>query len=219
MQKFQQQHPEVEFEVTWRPYYINPTFKSSKSLYKYPCYEFSEISVLTYVLLLPEYDKRQFILDALGGIQPKYDALMERICGAAAQQNIDMNLNGNFGSTRDAHKLVALALRRHGTTVQGRVVDYLFKAQFERGMDLFEEDCLVEAGIKAAGLSADDIRLELADDDAGKRIDREVEQARELKDIEAVPCVTVLGRFKVGGYQEANVFEELFDKIYAERLS
>ena len=31
--------------------------------------------------------------------------------------------------------------------------------------------------------------------------------------VRAVPCVTMQGRYRVGGYQEQGVFENLFDKI------
>jgi len=33
-----------------------------------------------------------------------------------------------------------------------------------------------------------------------------------------VPCVIVLGRYKVGGFQREDVFETLFDRIRAENM-
>ncbi|KGQ04926.1 hypothetical protein BBAD15_g9831 [Beauveria bassiana D1-5] len=83
--------------------------------------------------------------------------------------------------------------------------------------DLSDAEVLAQIAADGLGLDREDVFLELADDDATRRIDREVEAAREERGIEAVPCVTVLGRFKVGGFQDAQVFTDLFDKIYEEK--
>lgn len=148
----------------------------------------------------------------------KLNALMERIRSAAATKNISLDFSGNLGPTRDAHKLVALALRRGGRAAATRTVEILMRAQFTEAADVSDPDVLVRIAAAAVGLSERDVRLELADEDASRRIDREVEESREVKGIEAVPCVTVLGRFKVGGFQEEQIFADLFAKIYEEKM-
>lgn len=173
--------------------------------------------LLLTLLSFTEVNRRDFVLKALGS-QSEADALMERIQGAADEQGMSINWNGNFGPVQNAHKLVALALRRHGVAVQARVVERLFHDQFVLGKDIFDDDLLVRVGREAAGLDEDDVRLELADQDAGKRLDREIDHAREIKGIDAVPHVIVLNRFKVGGYQEKEVYEDLFNKIFMERI-
>jgi len=47
---------------------------------------------------------------------------------------------------------------------------------------------------------------------------RKAEAAVEERGVEAVPCVIVLGRYKVGGFQREDVFETLFDRIRAENM-
>lgn len=143
---------------------------------------------------------------------------MERIYDAASQEGIDINMNGNFGSMRNAHKLVALTLRRHGNVIQGRVVEQLFQDQFVNGKDMFEDDWLVKVGREVAGLDEQDIRLELADDEAGRRLDRDVSHCKDVKGIQAVPSVMVLDRFQVGGLQKREVYEDLFNKIFMSRI-
>lgn len=51
------------------------------------------------------------------------------------------------------------------------------------------------------------------EEEQGRRVDEVAERARREFGVEAVPCVVVQGRYKVGGYQEGVVFERLFDKI------
>ncbi len=148
----------------------------------------------------------------------KLRGLLERIRHAAAAQKINIDLSGSLGPTRDAHKLVALALRRGGRAAATRAVELLMRAQFVEAADVSDPEVLVRVAAAAMGLAERDVRLELADEDAARRIDRDVEESREVRGIEAVPCVTVLGRFKVGGYQEEQVFADLFAKIYDEKM-
>lgn len=64
-----------------------------------------------------------------------------------------------------------------------------------------------------AGIPEAVVRTGLEDEEAGRRVDALAQAAREVIGVEAVPCVMVQGRYKVGGYQEGHVFESLFDKI------
>lgn len=96
------------------------------------------------------------------------------------------------------------------------MVEALFRGHFLDGKDISDEDFLVSLGSEEAGLPADLVRSDLRDGDNGRFVDDEAEAAVEEKGVEAVPCVTVLGRYKVGGYQEKEVFENLFERIWAE---
>ncbi len=144
---------------------------------------------------------------------------MDRMNAAAANYNMQIDFSSSVGPTRDAHKLVALALRRGGRAAASRMVELLMHTQFIEGNDVSQEEVLVRVAAAAMGLAAQDVRLELADEDATRRMDRDVEETREVRGIEAVPCVTVLGRFKVGGFQEEQVFSDLFAKIYEEKMT
>lgn len=91
----------------------------------------------------------------------------------------------------------------------------LFRGHFELGRDITDEDWLVKVG-EAAGLSEGDVRRAVGSEVAGLGVDEEVRSASVERGVEAVPCVTVQGRYRVGGYQERSVFEGLFDKIRRE---
>lgn len=116
------------------------------------------------------------------------------------------------GSTRPAHRLIALALHELGAAAQARIVETLFQGHFEDGRDISDEGWLISVGV-AAGMSEAVVRLGLEDEDAARRVDAMAEAARDVIGVEAVPCVMVQGRYKVGGYQESQVFESLFEKI------
>ncbi|KAM3428245.1 hypothetical protein MY4824_008925 [Beauveria thailandica] len=194
MDRFVARHPEVEFEVQWRPFYIAPMLRSSCKTLDF------------YGSALPD--------------EARLRAQLERVRVAGRAHGLPaFDHSGRIGPTRDAHKLVALAKRRGGRQAQALLVELLMRNGLVAARDLSDAEVLAQIAADGLGLDKEDVFLELADDDATRRIDREVEAAREERGIEAVPCVTVLGRFKVGGFQHAQVFTDLFDKIYEEKLA
>ncbi|KAM3451826.1 hypothetical protein MY3296_004973 [Beauveria thailandica] len=194
MDRFVARHPEVEFEVQWRPFYIAPMLRSSCKTLDF------------YGSALPD--------------EARLRAQLERVRVAGRAHGLPaFDHSGRIGPTRDAHKLVALAKRRGGRQAQALLVELLMRNGLVAARDLSDAEVLAQIAADGLGLDREDVFLELADDDATRRIDREVEAAREERGIEAVPCVTVLGRFKVGGFQHAQVFTDLFDKIYEEKLA
>ncbi|KAF4125587.1 putative dithiol-disulfide isomerase, DsbA family [Geosmithia morbida] len=142
-----------------------------------------------------------------------FQAVQDRIRSAAARYNISLSFTGRTGPSRDSHKLIALALQQRDPAAQARTVDRLFRGHFEEGRDLTDGDWLVEVGVEAAGLDAADVRRALASHEAGISVDDEVRSASVERGVRAVPCVTMQGRYRVGGYQDQSVFEDLFDKI------
>ncbi|OAA59502.1 DSBA-like thioredoxin domain protein [Cordyceps fumosorosea ARSEF 2679] len=194
MDAFVARHPEVEFEVHWRPFYVAPMLRRSR-----PTLDF-------YAGAVPEEDKLR--------------ALLERIRVAGVAHGLAFDYAGRVGPTRDAHKLAALAARRGGRRAQALMVERLMRAGLVEARDISDAEVLAQvAASEGLGLDRADVFLELADEDASRRVDREVENAREVRGIEAVPCVTVLSRFKVGGFQDSQVFTDLFTKIYDEKIA
>ncbi|KAL7938491.1 thioredoxin-like protein [Trichoderma chlorosporum] len=184
MQRYTEEHPEVRFEVTWKPYYIAPTMGKHN------------------------VEKRS-IYDRLNARNPNF---LARIQVVGAKYDIAFSIRGVTGNTRTAHRLIALALHELGPAGQSRVVESLFQGHFEDGRDISDEAWLVGVGA-AAGIPEAVVRLALEDEDAGRRVDAMAEAARDVIGVEATPCVMVQGRYKVGGYQENQVFESLFEKI------
>ncbi|KAH6605682.1 hypothetical protein Trco_004835 [Trichoderma cornu-damae] len=184
MRRYAEERPEMRFEVAWKPYYIAPAM-AKRGLEKRTIYD---------------------------GIERRNANFLSRIQAAGAKHDIAFSIRGVTGNSRSAHRLIAVALQELGPAAQSRVVEQLFQGHFEDGRDLGDEAWLVTVGV-AAGVPEAVVRLALEDEDAGRRVDALAEAARDVIGVEAVPCVMVQGRYKVGGYQEAHVFESLFEKI------
>ncbi|KAL7951840.1 thioredoxin-like protein [Trichoderma barbatum] len=184
MQRYMEEHPEIRFEATWKPYYIAPTMGKRN------------------------VEKRS-VYDRLNAM---YANFLSRIQVTGAKYDIAFSIRGLTGNSRPAQRLIALTLHELGPAAQSRVVEMLFQGHFEDGRDLSDEAWLVGVGV-AAGIPEAVVRLGLEDEDAGRRVDAMAEAARDVIGVEAVPCVMVQGRYKVGGYQEGHVFESLFEKI------
>ncbi|KAL6897044.1 thioredoxin-like protein [Trichoderma evansii] len=184
MQRYREEHPEVRFEAMFRPYYIAPTMAKHGV-------------------------EKRGIYDRLESLNPNF---LSRIQVAGAKHDIAFSIRGVTGNTRTAHRLSAVALRELGPAGQSGVVEQLFQGHFEDGRDLSDEAWLVTVGV-AAGIPEAVVRAGLEDEEAGRRVDAVAQAARDAMGVEAVPCVMVQDRYKVGGYQESHVFESLFEKI------
>lgn len=156
------------------------------------------------------------LYDEMAGGPGKFQPHLDRVSAVGAHYGLKFSVTGDTGPTRASQILIANILRRRGPAAQARVVEALFRSHFLDGKDISDEDVLVSLGSETAGLPADVVRSDLRDDDNGRFVDDEAEAAVEEKGVEAVPCVTVLGKYKVGGYQEQEVFEKLFERIWAE---
>lgn len=102
------------------------------------------------------------------------------------------------------------------SAAQGSVAEALFRGHFQDGRDISDTDFLVSVGRGAAGLAEGRVRASLVSERTARQVDDDVWHATVVEEVKAVPCVTVLGRWRVGGYQEAEVFENLFNKIRVE---
>lgn len=190
VRSFEAQHPEVEFEIIWRSFCLNPLFKT-------------------------KCDKTA-LYDEWSGGPGKFQVHLDRVRAAGAQYGLEFSMAGVTGPSRASQVLIANTLRRRGPAAQARVVEALFRGHFLLGKDISDEDFLVSLGSEEAALPADVVRLDLRNGLYTRFVDDQVEEAVEEKGVEAVPCVTVMGRYKVGGYQEKEVFETLFDRIWKE---
>lgn len=138
-----------------------------------------------------------------------------RLQTAGARHGVSFSVNGTTGPSQSAHRLVALALQARGPAVQSAVLDALFRGHFEHGEDIANASWLMHVGRTEGQLDEDDMKAALLGPDAGKALEEDVRSAA-VGGVEAVPCVTVQNRFRVGGFQEADIFEGLFDKVRRE---
>ena len=138
-----------------------------------------------------------------------------RIQAVADRYGIDIRLMGRTGPSRNSHKLIALTLQQRGPLAQSLVVEALFLGHFGGEENISNEEWLVKVGTIYGGLKASDVVRALRSEEAGEEIDNEARDVRLERDVQAVPCVTVQGKYRVGGYQEEAVFDKLFESIWA----
>ncbi|KAF4974346.1 hypothetical protein FZEAL_8744 [Fusarium zealandicum] len=204
MERYQALHPEIQFDVRWKPFLLYPTLR--RGLY-FPTRSYNTTK-LTWT-----GDKRTLYEKTIP--PEKLHLLTSRLQQVGARHAVTFAVTGTTGPSQPAHRLLALTLSSRGAAVQAAVVDALFRGHFERGADIADGEWLVSVGTAVGGLREAAVRAALRSDEAGRMLEEEVRSA-SVGGVEAVPCVTVQGRFRVGGYQDADVFEALFDKIRRE---
>jgi predicted DsbA family dithiol-disulfide isomerase len=137
-------------------------------------------------------------------------AFFERMEKLGGEMGIRFNWGGRTGSSRDSHKLLALAGRKSAET-QGRLLDLLYREYMEQGEDISDPEFLVDAAGRV-GLDQDEVVEWLLEESVGEEVDRQARIAVENQ-ISAVPSFQIQGRYRVGGYQEPGVFLQVFDKV------
>ncbi|KAI6784488.1 putative dithiol-disulfide isomerase [Emericellopsis cladophorae] len=144
-----------------------------------------------------------------------FGAKNQRIRAIAASYGVDLCLMGRTGLSGNSHTLIALALQQRGPSAQSRVVEALFLSHCRGEENVTDDEWLVKVGTTHGGLQASDVRRPLRSEEAGEEIDNEAQAVGPQRDVRAVPCVIVQGKYPVGGYQEEAVLGKLFESIWA----
>ncbi|KAJ3029330.1 UNVERIFIED_CONTAM: hypothetical protein HDU68_012485 [Siphonaria sp. JEL0065] len=144
-----------------------------------------------------------------------------RMTSMGEKEGIKFSYGGLVGNSLDFCRLIRLA----GTFSQEckqKVVEHLLSAFFEHEKNIADVKTLVEAA-NAGGINASLVRKEIYGGwffTGGKLMLKEtldaVEMAKE-RGIMAVPHFTING-IAIGGAQDSQVFERLFEKQYQNQL-
>ncbi|MCV9965182.1 DsbA family oxidoreductase [Pararhizobium sp. BT-229] len=170
---------DIHVTVNWRPYQLNPD-------------------------LPPEgVDHKQHLAAKLGG-QAAVDRAHEMLTGLGHADGIafDFEAVKISPNTFDAHRLIRWALTE-GQETQGKVAALLFKANFERGLNVGDHAVLLDIAAEA-GLDRAVIAALLASDADKDTISEEIEMARGMG-VTGVPCFVIDGKYAVMGAQSVDV--------------
>lgn len=216
IETYKEQNPNVEFDVTWNPFYLHPEAKISA------------------------YKKKDYIAARFG--PSRAAAFRERVDKGAAAKGLSINWDGLCGNTRDSHVLLLLAQelqqqqqQQHRQQQEGggdsnsssnnnnnnnllrETQDALFHGAFHRGQDVSDRAFLAEVALEV-GLcgSEDEVLARLDEEGVRTEADALDRRAKEVVGITAVPSYVVQGRYRVGGQQESEVFLRLFERIRLE---
>jgi predicted DsbA family dithiol-disulfide isomerase len=186
---------EVSVDINWRPYQLNPD---------YP----------------PEgVDQQVELAKKLGG-KENMDRGHQQLRALGAEVGIAFDFDAiKVGpNTLDAHRLIHWAGQESRET-QSRVVNLLFKANFEEGKNVGDKDVLLDIA-DAAGLSRPVIETLLSGDADVQHVLAEVDSARQMG-VNGVPFFIFDQQYAVSGAQPpaelANALREIA-KAKAEAL-
>jgi predicted DsbA family dithiol-disulfide isomerase len=178
--------PDVKFDVTWRPYRLDPSIPREG------------------------VDRRAY-LKAKFGDSPRTSAMGDAIRSEGASEGIAFAFDkiAKSPNTLDSHRLIRWAA---SAGVQNDVVDRLFQAYFLEGQDIGSSAVLSEVADNA-GMDGDLVAKLLAGDADLESVEREAGLANEMG-ITGVPTFIFDSKFMISGAREAELLVRIIDKAY-----
>lgn len=180
--------PEMEFDVKWRAFRLDPTIPRDG------------------------VERKAYLKAKFGdGERPK--AMSQAIVEAGANEGISFAFDeiAKTPNTTASHCLIRWA----GTAgVQDEMVERLFRAYFEEGLDIGDPDVLVELARDAEMDTA--LVADLFEQNADRElIEREDELAHKMG-ISGVPTFIFANKYAVSGAHDPNALLQVIDKTAAE---
>jgi predicted DsbA family dithiol-disulfide isomerase len=180
--------PDLDVEVTWRPFQLDPTVPAGGRDYR-------------------EHMKAKFgDLSGLRETQGRLVQLGADFDIAYAFDSIERAVN-----TLDAHRLIRFAGE---AGVQDAVVERLFRAYFEEGVDIGDRAELARLAGEA-GLDEDVIEQRLSGDDGRKEVETEIATAQRVG-VTGVPCFIIASKYAVSGAQPPEALAGALRQVAAE---
>ena len=185
--------PDVEVEVHWRPFQLDPTIPREGK------------------------DRRRYMLDKFGS-EERIRQIHQRVeaLGAAEDINFAFDAIKVAANTLDAHRVIRWA-GTAGSDVQGRLVKRLFAMNFEEGRNIGDPAVLIEAA-REAGMDAAVVETLLPTDADAEAVRNEIAVAQRMG-ISGVPCFLLEGKYAVMGAQDTEVLADAIRRVAAAKAS
>jgi predicted DsbA family dithiol-disulfide isomerase len=176
--------PEVEAQVFWRPYRLDPTIPK-------------------------EGVDRKAYLRAKFGDGPRNSAIGEALRSEGASEGIDFAFDkiAKTPNTLDSHRLIRWAA---SAGRQDDVVERLFRAYFLEGRDIGDSNVLVDVAAQT-GMDSDLVGELLAKDADLDQVEREAGLANQMG-ISGVPTFIFDSRFMISGAREPEILAKIIDR-------
>lgn len=177
--------PEVNPEVIWRPFQLNPDMPN-------------------------EGAERKGYLEAKFGGPEGAERIYANVreAGASAGIAFDFEAIERTPNTIDSHRLIHWAGE---TGRQDEIVERLFAAYFLNGRDIGDSGVLCDIAGEA-GLAADNIETKLAGDEDRHTVSNDHIQAVQIG-VTGVPFFIFNRKYAISGAQEVPMFHQVFDEI------
>ncbi len=182
------ERPELDVEIVWHPYQLNPATPKEG------------------------VDRKDYLREKFGS-ETYPDGMLGALGEAGHSTGIGFKFNemNRVPNTINSHRVLHWA-RESGC--QDALAEILFRRYFVDNEDIGDPDTLVAAA-EEAGLDPTVIRERLADDTDDELVRAEAQHASKMG-ITGVPTFIVDGRYAVQGAQTSDVFLQVFDKIAEE---
>jgi predicted DsbA family dithiol-disulfide isomerase len=183
--------PDVDVEVRWRPYQLDPTIPPEGK------------------------DRKRYMLDKFGS-EERIRQIHQRVeaLGAAEGINFAFDAIKVAANTLDAHRVVRWAGTYRGD-IQSRLVRRLFKLNFEEGQNIGDHAVLVEAA-REAGMDAAVVETLLPTDADAEAVRTEIATAQRMG-ITGVPCFLLEGKYAVMGAQDTDTLADAIRQVAAAK--
>ena len=170
-----------DVEIIWRSYQLDPT-------------------------LAKRFDggERRYLVERKRMMLEQVDAVLAHVSREAAVEGLTYDFDRLIvANSRTAHRVLQVAGRADRATATV-LVEAVFSAHFERGLDIGDERVLTGLA-EDAELTADAVRDGLADPEIEAAVERDIATAREYG-IGGVPFFVLDDTFAVSGAQPVEVF-------------
>jgi len=174
--------PEVEAEIRWRPFQLDPT-------------------------LPPQGKDRDVYMREKFGNGSKIDDIHKQLTELGDENGIvfDFEAITRAPNTLDAHRVIHWAAQAAPDT-QNKLVGTLFSLYFEQGQDIGDHEVLVDAAA-SVGMDAA-VVARLLESDADKATIREEIDTANRIGVRGVPCFIIDQKYAVMGAQNADVLAD-----------
>ncbi|MGW9551766.1 DsbA family oxidoreductase [Citricoccus zhacaiensis] len=180
-----------EVEVEWKSFQLDPT--------------------------LPEHDHRQeidYLSEAKGMPREQVTAMLAHVTEQAAAEGLDYDFERLVvANSWKAHRVIQRAKAVSLQTAED-LEEQLFRAHFEGGRNIGDEEVLVELGT-AAGLTAEQVHEALSEDRWETAVKQDLATAQALG-VTGVPFFVLERKYGISGAQPTEVFTQALEQSWAE---
>ena len=182
-----------DVEITWRSFQLDPSAPAS-----------------------PTESIAQHLGRKYGGGEAAGRQMVARVTAVAADEGLSFERypDARHANTRDAHRVLHLALAEAGSAAQGRLKEALLAASFTFGENLADHDVLARVAV-GTGLAPERVRAVLASEEYGDAVDADIAQATAYG-AGGVPFYVIDQRYGVSGAQPAEAFGQVLERAWAE---
>jgi predicted DsbA family dithiol-disulfide isomerase len=187
-------HLDVNFEITFKPFQLDPTAAPGVA-----------------GPVVDAYAKK------FGGLE-QAEEIIARVTEAAKDEGLEFNMDRALrANTLLAHRLIWFADQPASPVDQEVMKERLLKAYFTDGLHIGDPDTLADCAAEV-GFDRDEVIAFLESDRGVSEVSAELDEARQ-NGITAVPTYVLNGMWAVPGAQDPETFEKVLRKIAAKTTS